>query len=189
MKNNLALFAFAILSLGLLFWTKAHDHTTTTKNSSEKQPQEYMVRVFVSVFEANGALKNELSAGYWAYLPDLQISQLTNPHLTLYKPDGTTWLIDAKEGRVIQPKLGAIEQIRLQKQVVIERPATKTAILIKLETEEIQYHPKKEYAESEQFITMTKPGLKITGTGLRAFLDQGFVELLRDVKTHYTLTH
>jgi len=187
-RNNLFLLLIALLSFGLSALIKAKPETVPKTHIAKKDPQEYMKGVFVTIFTEQGLLKDELSAHYWAYLPEAKISTLVTPQLIVYKPDGTTWIINAKRGKIKQPTLGTIEQIALQEEVVLERPATKITLPIKLETEELRYQPKKQYAESDVFITMTKPDLKITGTGLRAFLDQSSVELLRDVKTYYTVT-
>jgi LPS export ABC transporter protein LptC len=156
--------------------------------NSKKNPQEYMQAVFVTIFTEQGFLKDELSANNWAYLPEAQASTLVMPRLIVHKPDGTVWTIQARKGNITQPTLGTIEKITLQQEVILERPATETVVPIKLETDELHYQPQKQYATSDQFITMIRPNLKITGTGLRAFLDQSSVELLRDVKTYYTVT-
>lgn len=188
MKNNLLLLLIALLSFGLSALVKSKPEAFPKTHMRKKDPQEYMKNVFVTIYTEQGLLKDELSAHYWAYLPEQKISTLVAPHLTVYRPDGTLWIIDAKKGKIKQPTLGTIEQIALQEEVTLERPATNKVLPIKLETEELRYQPKKQYAESDVFITMTKPDLKITGTGLRAFLDQSSVELLRDVKTYYTVT-
>lgn len=186
MKNNL-FFILLLLVSGLLFWTKPADKAPEATFQLDKQPQEYMVKAFVTIFTEKGDLKNQLSADYWAYFPTTKTSTLIAPHLTVYKADGTLWHVDAKHGSLQQPTIASIEKIILQDHVILERPQTNKAIPIKLETELLDYHPKKQFAESDQFITMTKPGLKVTGTGLRAFLDKSSVELLHDVKTYYAV--
>ena len=190
MKTNITLVTLLIFSIALFFFIKNVDRDPLgRKVHIDKKPQEYMTHVAVSMYTKEGNLKNELSAKYWAYMPETQKSHLNTPHLTIYKPDGTIWYIDSKFGQIKQPTLGILENILLHEQVVIKRPETLTAIPILLETEELQYQPKEQYAESQKFIKLTKPGLVITGTGMRAFLEQGTVELLRDVKTYYTTTH
>lgn len=154
-----------------------------------KHPQEYMNNVSMWSYHFDGTLKHALHAQYWAYLPESKSSTLMSPHLTVYKPDQTIWHIDAKHGKILQPTMGSIDQVELYENVVVERPATRHAVPIKLETSELRYQPKTQYAETDKFITMSKPDLKITGIGMRAFLDRSFVELLQDVKTSYVATH
>lgn len=150
-----------------------------------KHPEEYMSNVSLKTYTIDGLLKNELHAEYWAYLPEKNCSELTTPHLTVYKPDKTVWHIDAKQGRVSQPSLAKVQEVELSDHVVIRRPATAKSVPIKLETAQIRYQPDKEYAESDEFVSLSKPNLTVTSQGMKAFLDRGFVELLHDVKTYY----
>lgn len=189
MKKNFILIVFALLSISLLFFVKSYEHKRRNNIHSEKNPQEYMDHFFVTVFTAEGLLKNKLSANHWAYQPETEGSTLTAPHLVIYKPDGSLWTIDAERGFIQQPNIGNLDQINLQNNVIINRPATGAFVHMTLETDELRYQPKKEYAETDQYVVMTKPGLKISGVGMRAFLNQGSVELLHDVKTYYTSTH
>jgi LPS export ABC transporter protein LptC len=186
MKTYIGLIAIILLG-GFLFWVKPADKAAGEDLSLSKRPQEYMIKAFVTFYTEEGNLKNQLSADYWAYFPKIQASLLTTPHLTVYKADGTLWKVDAKKGKLQQPTLGSIEKISLQEKVILERPGTATAMPIKLETEMLDYHPKQQFAEGDQSITLIKPGLKITGIGLRAFLDKGIVELLKNVQTQYVI--
>lgn len=187
MKINIFLIFFLLVG-GILFGMKSSDKVVTAPFQLNKQPQEYMVKAFVTQYTPEGTLKNQMSADYWAYFPTTKASILTIPHVTVYKPDGTVWHIDAKHGQLQQPTLGSIDKITLEEDVILMRPETLKAIPIKLETKTLHYHPKKQFAESDALITMNKPGLKVTGLGLRAFLDKGSVELLHNVKTYYTIT-
>jgi lipopolysaccharide export system protein LptC len=175
----------AIIVLSLVFWLIPIEKNKDVPFQFARQPEEYMSQVTVWNFSETGDLKHYLSAAYWAYLPETASSNLTTPHLIVYKPDQTIWQIDAERGNVKQPSIGHIDQVELQGSVVMQRLATKTEMPIKVETQVIRYQPKKEYAETDQLITLRKPDLTITGTGMRAFLDKNFVELLHNVKTCY----
>jgi len=181
-KKLSLLIAFTTLVTFIILWTPneklPHSHLT-------KRPQEYMTQVSITSFTEEGQLKNHLSAAYWAYLPETQISKLTTPHLTVYRPNNTVWLIDAKQGQIQQPTIGIIEQIKLLDTVVLQRPKTQEALPVIIETDELNYHPKTEFAETDKAITLTKPGLQITGVGLNAYIDKSLVELLHQVKTTY----
>jgi lipopolysaccharide export system protein LptC len=184
---NLSLIGLTILSFMLLFLVKSQHPAHSLKAYLEKKPQEYMRNAFVTLFTEGGVLKNELSAKYWAYLPEKKKSTFTMPHLTIYKPDGTLWHMDAQKGEALQPNIGAIEKIILQNNVILNRLGSKIADPIQVNTEAVDYYPKKQYAENNTFVKMNKPGLIITGVGLRAFLENGAVELLQNVKTYYTV--
>lgn len=174
-----------IVIFGFVTWLSPFEKTPFTGFRIATKPQEYMRQVSVWAFTETGDLKHYLSADYWAYLPSTQSSILTTPFLTIYKPDKTLWNIQAKKGNIQQPTLGHIDQVELSGTVILHRPATANVMPIKLETENLRYQPKIQYAETEHFITMTKPDLKITGVGMRAFLEKSSVELLHNVKTFY----
>lgn len=179
-----SIFAVFIV-LSLVFWLSPFEKTKEVNFHFANQPEEYMSEVVVWNFSETGNLKHHLSADYWAYLPETASSTLTTPKLIIYKPDHSIWKIDAKQGKVKQPNIGRIEQVELLGSVVMQRPATEKEVPIKVETSVIRYQPKNEYAETDQFITLTKPDLTISGTGMRAYLDKSFVELLHNVKTCY----
>lgn len=182
-------FVFAIVTMiSVVWWVSPDTQSPRSVFQKVKHPQEYMTQVSMWSYTETGQLKNEMSANYWAYLPETKASQLNEPHLIVYKPDNTLWHIKSKKGRILQPTVGVIDEVELMEDVEIERPGSAKVMPLKLETSVIRYRPKTEYAETDQFITMTKPDLKITGTGMKAFLDKNFVELLHNVKTYYMAT-
>ena len=175
-----------LLSLFLL-WKAQSTSPKSVQTTSFKEPQEYMKKLKISRFTETGTLKEKMSADEWAYLPEKAISTLKNPHLNTVKPDGTEWIVTAQKGKIKQPSLGILEEIFLEKTVVLRRLETKKITPIRIETEELHYNPEKAYAENEVFVTIQKPGYKITGIGLQAFLNKDILELQRDVKTYYGL--
>lgn len=180
-----SLWTVLVATLGLLWVLTPTEKKIPSSFKTQSQPQEYMTQVSVWNFNEEGKLKHFLSAESWSYLPADESSLLTTPHLTVYKPDNSVWKIDAKQGVVTQPNIGTIDQVELQDSVVLQRPAAPSLDPILIETQKICYKPKENKAETDQFITLTKPELKITGVGMRALLDTNSVELLNNVKTHY----
>ncbi len=178
------LFSIIIAAFGLI-WFLDPLKTTTTPMRMLKHPQEYVKSATTWEFSPEGALKSELNVSFWAYLPETDTSRLIKPHLTVYKPDHSIWHIDAKRGVLKQPTLGTIEDIELFEQVVLLQPSTPQNPYIKLETESLRYNPEKNYAETHDLITMTKPDMKVMGRGMQAFLDKNTVSLLHDVKTYF----
>lgn len=99
------------------------------------------------------------------------------------KPNKSVWHVSSKQGHAIQPTLAKIEAITLEDTVVLERPKTQETEAIKIETHSLSYNPEKEYAKTDEHVTLTKPDLTITGVGLNAYLEDSWVELLHNVKT------
>jgi len=148
--------------------------------------KEYMQGVAVTEYKIDGQLQNQLLAQHWHYIPSAGHSLFKSPHLTVYKPDGSAWHIRSEHGRAYHKTLGStIDDITLWQSVSIERPASANIVPVLLETSELCYKPKNAFLSSDQKVTLNKPGLVITGVGLRAFLNKSLIELLSDVKTHY----
>lgn len=183
MKINFILIILACI--GIIFIVKHENTPLNERFRVDKKPQEYMTEVFITSYTEEGNLKHKMSADYWAYLPEIEQSTFTKPHLIVYRKDGTIWHIEAKSGKALQPRIGVVEQIELFEAVNLERKADHNVVPIHLQTSILRYLPKKEYAESEADVLMIKPGLQISGTGMRAFLEQSVVELLQNVKTTY----
>lgn len=177
-----------VLLLGFCTWRFYAEPLKEKKTRHTHFPQEYMKNVIVDAYSETGEKKHHLSADYWEYLPSKKASTLLTPHLIVYKPDKTVWQIDALEGHVTQPTLGSIEQLELSHQVVLQRPPSDHAVALKLETERLRYLPKKEFAETEERVTFFKPGAKVTGVGMRAYLDKQAVEILNDVQTQFIMS-
>lgn len=188
MKPITTAILLALISLGTFYFFKSDPTKELALTTPlEIKPQEYMTQASVKIFEETGSLQEEISANYWAYLPSEQRSVLHLPYVTIYKQAGTTWTIQATSGFIKQPTLGTLEKIELQDKVLIKRLANKNNAPIKLTTQKLTYYPKTQFAENSELVTLTKPGLIITGIGLRAFLEKASVELLQEVKTHYLL--
>ncbi len=183
-------FLLTFLSIAILsfIFFMQYNQTVHPEQSTNRQPQEYMMNVHVNSFTEEGHLKNAMSARYWAYLPTQKMSALDAPKLTVYKSDNVVWHIQAKHGQAKQSSLASIDQITLQQNVVLERPETLYAAPLRLESEELQYQPEIQYVKTDQQVTIRKPGIKMTGIGMRAFLDKESMELMQNVKTYYTKT-
>jgi len=180
--------ALIAISIGSLWISQKTQSIALPPKAQAFLPQEYMKSVSVKMFQANGQIKNALSAAYWAYTPDTASSTLQGPRLTIYKSE-QAWQIAANHARVQQPDIATIQAIELSQDVVLNRPATSKTQAVRVETQSLNYKPEKQYAETQQFVKMTKPALTITGVGLRAFLETNWVELLHDVKTYYSGSH
>ncbi len=144
MKKHFILITLALFSIGLVLIVKSERRTLQNAREAEKNPQEYMSHLFATIFNDDGNPKNQLSADYWAYQPEIAGSTLIKPHLIVYKPDGTRFTIDAKQGFAKQPRIGTVEQLNLHHQVVIKKLPVTTANAITIETEALLYQPNQE---------------------------------------------
>lgn len=175
------------LTLALVFYFKEIPAVKrSSKNASQAHPQEYMKTILLQAFRPDGKIKQQLKAEHWAYRPETQQSTLEQPFLIVYQADGSHWFIHSQKGFVKQRSLGSVQSIELQKNVVLERPAMQAQTPINVYTETLHYDPNTTYAHSDAWVDIHKGSFKISGLGLRGYLNRDSLELLKDVKSTYT---
>ena len=148
--------------------------------------QEYMQNITVTHFTEEGKIKDQLQARYWAYIPAKQASVLQDPHLHLFKANGAEWVVRAKRGEAHHPTLEIKpSKLELTEDVIIERIANNNFTPVIMKTSQLFYFPDLELAETAEFVEMHKPGLIISGVGLKSDLQENIVTLLSKVTTQY----
>lgn len=188
MKVGLALkniIIFGSLFLVVIWFFK--QSKPQTLESQDSKPQEYMLNLHSSNYDAQGKVKEAIYAEYWEFNPLLGCSELSNPRVTVYKPNGEVWYLSAKKALAWHPTLAdQITKVNLQDGVLIERPETANATPVKLETLALEYIPDQEMITSKEFVSMQQPGLTISGYGLLGYLDRNWIELHDKITTIYT---
>lgn len=174
---------FLSFSIFLLYKT---GHNSISPINTKKPPQEYMKNFTATKLNASGNHDHILTASSWKYVNEQGASLLVKPYFTVYRQDGSIWHVKAQQATAVHPTLGSpIQEIQLNHNVVLHRPKSANNTSIVVSSNAATYFPKREYVETDQFVTMSQPGLKITGTGCKAYLAKGLVEILNDVTTFY----
>lgn len=179
--------AFIVLALfGMIFWFFLQKQPLQPA-AQRKKPQEYMARLIITNYNEAGAPKEQMSADYWEFIPINQRSDLTNPKVKIYKPNGDIWFLSARKALAWHPTIGEkITQLDLTGDVVIERPAENNATPTKINTLALQYFPAEKKVTSTEFVSMQQPGIQISGVGLLGYLEQNWIELHDKITTVYT---
>lgn len=181
-KNALIILAL----LGMVFWFFAQKQPVK-KTHQQQKPQEYMSQLVIINYNEAGTPKEQMSADYWEFIPDNKRSDLTNPHVKIYKQNGDIWFLSAQKALAWHPTIGEkITQLDLSGDVTIERPAENNAVPTKINTLALQYFPEEKKVTSLEFVSMQQPGIEISGVGLLGFLDQNWIELHDKITTVYT---
>lgn len=157
------------------------------RNVFAKIPQqEYMKDLVVTHYTDTGAIKDQIKAKYWAYLPEKELSTLEQPSLLLFKPNGAEWTVTANDAIAYHKTLDSkISKLDLQKNVQIVRAPTNDFVPVNMHTAQVYYFPDTELVETDKFVEMHKPGVTITGVGLKSDLQKNVVTLLDQVATKY----
>jgi LPS export ABC transporter protein LptC len=170
-----------------MVWWFHLQNRATNKAQQQTKPQEYMAKLTITNFSVLGKPKENLTADYWAFVPSFGMSELKNPKVVLYKPNGDVWHLSANRAKAWHPTLGEkITQLDLMQGVLIERLSDNNATPTKITTNSMQYFPKDETLSSDDYVYMQQPGLLISGQGMSGYLNKNRIELHSNIKTVYT---
>lgn len=146
--------------------------------SQRHDPDAFADDFDLSTLNAEGRLAHRLWAKRMEHYPDDDSTALTEPYLELYRPAAKPWQARALQGWV---SAGGAE-VLLEDQVKIHRPADTQQPAADLHTRKLRIFPDRDFAETDAAIDYRSAGLKVEAVGMRAYLDQGRVELLGQVR-------
>lgn len=160
--------------------------TSVIASSSSPVLREAMSGVFAKRFDKNGYLTEIVSIESWYCHKGETTTQMIEPALKIYTPDGNQWKISAEKGLGFQATIGGkLDKLQLSENVVIYQQGKESHKWWKLKTEQMVFFPKTPMALTDEPLTVTAPGLQTHAVGMRAYLDKHHVEFLKDVITHY----
>lgn len=138
----------------------------------------YIVKAQTVQYNLDGSRHYILNAEHVQHLEKSDQTLLERPELRLYR-DGqqTPWHIHSAKGEV-QP---GGEEIELIEQVRAERTNAKGEML-RLSTQRMTLQPKRRYAHTQQDVKIEVAGNVTTATGMKAYMDDGKVHLLSNVR-------
>lgn len=140
---------------------------------------DYLLRDFdIVALDSEGNEAFSLQAPELQQTPGARTLELVTPlfHVPETEGDGR-WAIRSQTGWVSEDN----EEVRLRGDVVADSPEG-SARPTRMRTEALNVFPQRNQATSEAVVDVQQPGSTMQGTGLRADLDSGRIELLSKVK-------
>jgi len=180
-RSLLTILLFA-LAAGSSWWL--YQQIKPTEPSQQIQAShdpDYFIEDFVvRSMNAKGQIKHRLKGIRMMHFPDDDSAELESPELELYVDAVPTWKINAERGLIFSGG----DQVKLLGEVRMKRHAEREQDVIYAQTRDVLVKPDEEYAETEQLVTITSGngGLTVRAVGMRAYIDQGRVELLSNVE-------
>lgn len=143
-----------------------------------------MENVTTYIFDEKGKPRHEIHASHMAHFPTDDHSKFTSLQFTLYQSNDQQWDVSAKQGTTNN----GIDEIILSGKVVMHRRKTSTGDSnLQINTTKLLIRPNDSYAETDQLITITSDKHSLKSNGIRAYFNDGRVELLSRVKGEYVL--
>ncbi len=127
----------------------------------------------------DGSPKNKLTAEYMAHYPDDDTMELINPRLLLYRIGKQPVLVSADKGWVTQDN----EVILLTGEVRLREDNADGGRRFEIITSDVRILVSQEYAETDKPAELIGDRTNITATGVRAYLKENRLELLKNVHT------
>lgn len=179
------LWIFSTLLLCGLAWSLwLYTHSLTPhiqKNTGQEQPDFYLMQLRSKRFNTKGNLIQQLEADQAIHYSTNDKTQFINPQIILFKAQQQPWTITAK----FALSTNAFQQITFWDHVRIQQPQSANNPASTILTQRLTYKPPLRYAETDRPITLRQPHMEIKSVGMRAYLDEGRVELLSHASGRY----
>ena len=157
--------------------------TAASKESKKVQhvPDYFMENFEITTMNEKGQPSSLLISEKMLHYPDDDSTELSKPLMTMYRDTGEPWKISSDRGWVSSNN----ELILLSGNVVIDRSSGPNNRPVKVYTDRLRIHPKTDFAETDRPVTMFSDKRRTTAIGMRAYVRQGQLQLLNDVRVHY----
>lgn len=147
-------------------------------------PDAYMENIKTYIMNEHGKPRYELHANYMAHYTFDDHSDFISPQFIYYRADKSEWVMTSERGTV---KDGTEQIILHGKVTMVRRQLGAGDPDLKIDTSELLIRPEDSYAETDQLITITSGEHRIQSNGIRAYFNDGRVELLSRVRGVYAL--
>lgn len=179
------LFLIALLALvaALTYWLDARLTPPTNRPDwrKEHQPDTLIDDFEIRRLDAQGALRYRLKAPHLVHYPDDDSTEVTTPHITLYRPTGAPLTLLGKHAQVSAKG----ETVFFPGQVDIDRAASPVNQAMHARTSNLTVLPDAGLASTEEHVHMTLGASELEGTGARIDNTAQTFSLLAKVSGRY----
>ena len=159
-----------LLLLGILGYTWWASRPEPLENQprgpSARDVQDYyMDELVLRQFDNKGRLSHRLLARDLHHYRDSGLTTLAAPYYMLYEQGAPVWTIDAEKGELSSDQT----LLKLFGRTTIEREGDENHPAMHMLTADLRIYPQKEYAETDEPVTVTSEQNWIKSTGMQAW--------------------
>ena len=147
-------------------------------------PDYYMEDFTTLIMKQDGKPKNKLAAEYLAHYPDDDSTELIKPSMEIFREGKLPLYITAEKGRLE----GDDDTILLYGIVKMWEYDETGSPTLEVSTTDVRISLDDDYAETDHYATIVSNNATITGTGMRAFLTESRLEVIKHDKTTINIT-
>jgi lipopolysaccharide export system protein LptC len=183
-RPTLIILTLVILLVVVTTWLsqKSEQPKSTTKPVTEGIA-DYFIRDFEgTVTGKNGTPVQLMKADYLVHYTDSDLTELTQPALTVYRDHGDQWLVKAEQGLME----GEGDEVQLSGEVTLTQRSKKQPVVLRTDT--LRLYPDRHYAETDSAVDIRAPSGRIRGVGMKVYGEEDRVILLSAIRGTYEAT-
>ena len=174
-----------VIALSTLSWWMPFETSPVSKLTAPPEKRhiaDYYVADFdLTSMNATGHPRYRLQGRDMNHYADDDTSHVIQPQLTMYRQDVAPWFVRAEQAQVTTGG----ESVLLQDQVKVERLTDIPRDKLEIQTSLLTVLPAKEYAETDQPVTIVTDFGVTHAVGMKADLKQERLQLLAQVRGEY----
>jgi len=171
-----------LLTAGILRWYAVNSTGTGNhKRSPNLLPDSVIYNLKQQHFNSQGQLAYSLQAKHANQFEAKAVAQLNSPSITLFRAGAPDWHASAQTGLTVNNG----ELIELNGDVIIQQDKVTHENPTTLSTTSLLLSPKKEYAETQEPVTIQQGSSVTHAVGMNVDTRAGKISLLSNVKSRY----
>jgi lipopolysaccharide export system protein LptC len=182
MSRRTLLITIAVLLMlaGVSQWLSRETRQEAKRTDvAETSPDFFITEFKATELDSLGRPTQRITGSRLAHFSDDR-TQITQPHLTVFRPGSAPWEMTAAEGQSLNR--GAV--VHLKGGVKISREGPEATEIV---TDHLEVRPQSRYAETAAPITLTTAQGRVQAVGMQAFLAEEKVVLQSKVRGTYEL--
>ena len=179
-RRNLLLLAILLGAAVLSWWLLSQVQLIGEAEDRARlhRPDFFLDDFVLLAMDESGQPKHRVMGERLVHYPDDDTAEVNEPYMEIYRPEAPDWQVSARFAWIGPGG----EQVRLQREVVVERVAETGVAPLTMLTEELLALPDDEYMETDLPVTFLGSGWDVRAVGMRGWLGEGRMELLSEVR-------
>lgn len=182
--RNIALFSIiAVLLAAIGYWNVSPESfldDTPVAQVDESAIDYYAINARSVQFLPDGKMQYEMTADKVEHVKASEVTLLSKPDLQMYRGTEFPWHVQSERAEV-NPDGTEVELIDAVRVARTDEKNRNTLIT----TTRMTVFPQKQYAQTEQAVRIDGAGGTTTGKGMKAYLKDGRMDLLSNVRGQY----
>lgn len=179
--KNCAIALLLLLATSLSAWSIITSRPHVKKTTDPTQVDSYMEDVVATTYNKLGMPTLKLVTPSMVHYPENNTTQISNPHVTIYRDSPQPWYLDAKHAKASN----GTDEILFWDDVNIHHVADTDNPNTTLVTDFLTIFPDKQVASTEKPVTFIQPEMTVHAIGMLANLKDHTIKLLSDAKGEY----